>query len=117
MRSVVVVGASLAGFHGAQALRKAGFDGEVTLIGAEPHRAYDRPPLSKEFLSGRRDEDVLRLAGVEDDSADGLGLTWRLAAARPGLDLTARKVELSDGTSLAFEGLLVATGGSPRQLP
>jgi 3-phenylpropionate/trans-cinnamate dioxygenase ferredoxin reductase component len=117
MRSVVVVGASLAGFNGAQALRKAGFDGEVTLVGAEPHRAYDRPPLSKEFLSGRRDEDVLRLAGVEDDSSDGLGLTWRLGVEATALDLTARQVELSDGTSLAFDGLLVATGGSPRQLP
>src|SRR3954467_8455081 len=117
MRSVVVVGASLAGFHGAQALRKAGFDGEVTLIGAEPHRAYDRPPLSKEFLSGRRDEDVLRLAGVDDDSPDGLGLTWRLGAEATGLDLQARQVHLSDGTWLGFDGLLIATGGSPRQLP
>ena len=114
MRSVVVVGASLAGFHGAQALRKAGFDGEVTLIGAEPHRAYDRPPLSKEFLAGRRDEDVLRLSGVDDD---GLGLTWRLGVEATGLDLAGRRVRLADGESLPYDGLLIATGGTPRQLP
>src|SRR3954447_19444721 len=97
MRSVVVVGASLAGFHGAQALRKAGFDGDLTLIGAEPHRAYDRPPLSKEFLAGRREDDVVRLTGVDDEASADLGLTWRLGVEAVGLDVGARRVRLADG--------------------
>ncbi|HEX4354750.1 MAG TPA: FAD-dependent oxidoreductase, partial [Polyangiales bacterium] len=59
MQRIVVVGASLAGLRTAQALRKRGFAGTLTLIGEEPHAPYDRPPLSKQLLSGEWSEDKL----------------------------------------------------------
>jgi 3-phenylpropionate/trans-cinnamate dioxygenase ferredoxin reductase subunit len=89
----------------------------LTIVGAEPHRPYDRPPLSKDYLSGRRDEDVLRLAGADDPASDDLRLTWRLGVGAVGLDLDHRRVRLGDGTEVAYDGLLIATGGAPRQLP
>ena len=58
-QSYVIVGAGIAGGTAAETLRKQGFDGEVHLVGAEPHRPYDRPPLSKEFLSGAKEEEKL----------------------------------------------------------
>ena len=67
MKSVAIIGASLAGLSAARALRDQGFDGNVTIIGGETHRPYDRPPLSKEFLAGGVDEGELRL---EDDDED-----------------------------------------------
>ncbi len=77
MRHVVVVGASLAGISTARALRAQGYDGTLTLVGAEPHRPYDRPPLSKEFLAATVEEPELSLEMPGED----LGITWRLGAA------------------------------------
>jgi NADPH-dependent 2,4-dienoyl-CoA reductase/sulfur reductase-like enzyme len=72
---IVVVGASLAGLRGIEALRQEGFEGRIVAVGAEPHLPYDRPPLSKQFLRGDWDEDrlALRRDGVED-----LDVDWRL---------------------------------------
>lgn len=113
LSSVVVVGASLAGLHAARAVRRGGFDGELTLVGAEPHRPYDRPPLSKQVLAGDWEPGRIDLASSADDDLD---LTWRLGQPAAALDVAARRVELADGHSLPFDGLVIATGGAPRRL-
>ncbi len=114
MRSVAVVGASLAGFHAARTLRKEGFDGRLTVIGAEPHRPYDRPPLSKQFLAGGEDK-LLDLPGAAD--LDDLGLDWRLGSAASGLDVASHTVTLANGERVEADGVVIATGGVVRTLP
>jgi 3-phenylpropionate/trans-cinnamate dioxygenase ferredoxin reductase subunit len=113
--TIVVVGGSLAGLRGAEALRRLGHDGRLVLVGEEPHRPYDRPPLSKEVLRGERAPEAIALA--KPDSFDALGLDLRLGRRATRLDLAARRVTLDDGESLAWEGLLIATGAAPRRLP
>ena len=112
--TVVVVGASLAGLRAVQALRRAGFDGRLVAIGAESERPYDRPPLSKEVLSGKWDAERTRLLRPEDE---GLDVEWRLGRAASGLELAARRVLLAGGESVAFDGLVIATGTFARQIP
>jgi NADPH-dependent 2,4-dienoyl-CoA reductase/sulfur reductase-like enzyme len=112
--TVVVAGASLAGVHAALGLRKEGFEGRLALVGAERHRPYDRPPLSKRFLLTG---DVATVELPVADELDGLGVEWHLGVAATGLDLGRRAVALSDGRELAFDGLVVATGCAARQLP
>lgn len=114
LRSIVVVGASLAGLRAVETLRREGFDGRLALVGAEPHLPYDRPPLSKELLSGEWEHDrtVLRKQPYDD-----LDLELRLGTAATSLDLTAREVELVGGTKIGFDGLVIATGSTPRTLP
>ncbi len=114
MTGIVVVGASLAGAHAASAIRKSGFDGQLVIVGREPHQPYDRPPLSKEFLTGDGDEARLPLPVA---GSDRLEATWRLNVEAEGLNLETRSIDLSDGSSLAFEGLVIATGASARSLP
>ncbi|MFC5180808.1 NAD(P)/FAD-dependent oxidoreductase [Actinomadura harenae] len=106
---IVVVGASLAGLRAAATLREEGFAGALTLVGTEPHRPYNRPPLSKSVLEG--DDDV-SLPGSEEIDADFLG---GRGAVR--LDDGARTVTLDDGAELPYDGLVIATGARPRRLP
>ncbi|GAA4524784.1 NAD(P)/FAD-dependent oxidoreductase [Amycolatopsis samaneae] len=113
MRSVAIVGASLAGARALQELRGQGFDGEVVLIGEEPHRPYDRPPLSKEFLAGAIDRDALDLLDTEDD----LGVTYRLGVRAERLDPANGRLTLSDGGEVFADGVVIATGGRARTLP
>ena len=113
MNRVVVVGASMAGTYAAESLRNEGFDGTITMVGDEPDRPYDRPPLSKEVLAGEWEPDRLALP-VDLDS---LGLDWRLGTAATALDLDAREVVLGSGERLGFDGLVIATGATPRRLP
>ncbi|MEV5101279.1 NAD(P)/FAD-dependent oxidoreductase [Streptomyces massasporeus] len=115
MRHVVVVGASAAGLAAVETLRRAGFDGTLTLVGDEPHAPYDRPPLSKQILSGEWTTGRLPLRPQAD--LDALGLDLRPGTAATGLDLTDRTVRLSDGSHLPYDGLIVATGVRPRRLP
>jgi 3-phenylpropionate/trans-cinnamate dioxygenase ferredoxin reductase subunit len=112
--SVVVVGASLAGLRALQALRRAGFAGHVTVIGEESEAPYDRPPLSKEVLSGKWDAARTRLLRPEDE---GLEVEWRLGRRAERLDLAARQVALAGGESVSFDGLVIATGAFARRLP
>jgi NADPH-dependent 2,4-dienoyl-CoA reductase/sulfur reductase-like enzyme len=114
--NIVVVGGSLAGFRAVEELRHQGYDGRLTVIGAEPHLPYDRPPLSKQILSGKWELDRLALSPIGKEIAD-LDVEWRLGVAAAGLDLGARAVELVDGTRVAFDGLLIATGATVRRLP
>ncbi|WP_055550676.1 NAD(P)/FAD-dependent oxidoreductase [Streptomyces sp. NBRC 110028] len=115
MRRVVVVGASAAGLAAAETLRRAGYDGTVTLVGDEPHAPYDRPPLSKQILGGQWDAGRLPLRGR--DELDALGLDLRLGVAATGLDPAGRTVALADGAEVPYDGLVVATGVRPRRLP
>jgi len=114
MQTVAIVGTSLAGLRAAETFRREGFDGRIVAIGAEPHLPYDRPPLSKELLRGEVEPDqiVLRKQGVDD-----LELDWRLDARAVALHTAAREVELHDGERIAFDGLVIATGSTPRRMP
>ncbi|WP_261575903.1 NAD(P)/FAD-dependent oxidoreductase [Frankia gtarii] len=112
---VTVVGASAAGLSVAEALRRDGYTGRLTLIGDEPHLPYDRPPLSKQLLSGAWDADRLRLRSAE--ALDALGLDLRLGAAAVALDTGAGEVALADGSRVGYDALVVATGAAARRLP
>jgi 3-phenylpropionate/trans-cinnamate dioxygenase ferredoxin reductase component len=114
LRSVVVVGASIAGLRAVESLRLHGFDGLLTLIGAESHLPYDRPPLSKEYLAGEWDDARITLTTREqlDEAAD-----TKLGERVERLDLPGRKVALASGDEVGFDGLVIATGAKPRHLP
>lgn len=115
MRSIVVVGASLAGLSAAEALRREGYDGRLSVVGAEEHLPYDRPPLSKELLRGEWEPEQTALR--REEAYDDLAAEWLLGRRVSALDLAERAVELDDGERLAFDGLVVATGAEPRTLP
>ena len=92
---VVIVGASLAGLRAAEALRKGGFAGRLTLVGDEPYEPYepyDRPPLSKQVLAGRIPPESTALP-----QDPGLDAEWRLGTPAAGLDLAGKRVRLADG--------------------
>ena len=105
---IVVVGASLAGLRACEALRQEGFDGTITLIGAEAEMPYDRPPLSKKVLAGEWEADRIRLRKAEEFAT--LGLDLRLGAPAEALDTDGRTVTVG-GEEIAYDGLIVATGG------
>lgn len=113
MRTVAVVGASLAGLSAARSLRKRGYDGRLVVIGDEPHRPYDRPPLSKEFLAGDIGEADLALESDDED----LQAEWLLGARAAGLDSADRAVRLADGREVRADGFVIATGAAARTLP
>ncbi|MDE0237506.1 MAG: FAD-dependent oxidoreductase [bacterium] len=115
MRSLAIVGASLAGTRAAETLRREGFDGAITIIGDEPHQPYDRPPLSKQLLAGEWEQD--RIALSDDDSLQELDADWRLGCRAAGLDVASRTVTLDDGSTVAADGILIATGARCRELP
>jgi NADPH-dependent 2,4-dienoyl-CoA reductase/sulfur reductase-like enzyme len=114
LERVVIVGASLAGLRAAETLRQQHFPGEVIVIGAESHRPYDRPPLSKKVLSGEWEPDRIHLR--QPDTFDELDVTWELGVSATALDLTARAVSLADGRTVGFDGLIIATGAAPKRL-
>lgn len=111
MRRIVIAGAGLAGYQAAGALRRAGYDGRVTIVGDEVHRPYDRPPLSKELLAGRVDR------GFCFYPCDKLDVEWRLGVAVVGLSVEPRIVYLADGEQLSFDRLVIATGRRARRWP
>ena len=115
LRNVVVVGASLAGLRAAETLRTGGFDGTVTLIGAEQHLPYDRPPLSKRVLGGELEHDDIHLR--KPTEYGDLDLDVRLGQTATRLDTSAREVTLADGERVPYDGVILATGATPRQIP
>ena len=109
---VVVAGAGLAGLRCAQALRAAGHTGGLTLLGDEPHLPYDRPPLSKEFLTGARTPAELTLPGASE-----LAGVVRTGTAAASLDRDNQVVTLADGSTQAYDSLIIATGAGARDWP
>ena len=111
---VVIVGSSVGGIRAAQGLRAAGFGGRIVVVGAERQAPYDKPPLSKQLLSGEWTVDDIALAPVEELVDAGIEL--RLGAAAARVDVGRRTVELVDGAELEYDALVVATGVRPRTL-
>jgi NADPH-dependent 2,4-dienoyl-CoA reductase/sulfur reductase-like enzyme len=115
LRDVIVVGAGVAGFRAAETLRQNGFDGALTMVGAERQAPYHRPPLSKKLLSGE-----IHRAGI--DMAPQFDLDARVlrGASAVGLDDASRTVHLRDDgkdLSLSYDGLVIASGAVPREWP
>ncbi|NUQ87468.1 MAG: FAD-dependent oxidoreductase [Glycomyces artemisiae] len=113
--SVLVVGASAAGLATAEALRRKGFDGRLTLLGAEPHLPYDRPPLSKQVLSGAWEPARAQLR--PDAMLSSLDAEFALGEAATGLDAANRAVTTENGRVLAADAIVIATGIRARTLP
>ncbi len=113
MHEVVIAGAGLAGLCTAEHLRDSGFDGRITLVGEEHHHPYSRPPLSKEVLTGVGSEHTLALRS--DADLDALQLDLRLGRRAAGVRPAERTVELDDGTTVGYDGLVVATGARARR--
>ncbi|RJQ83507.1 NAD(P)/FAD-dependent oxidoreductase [Amycolatopsis panacis] len=112
--TVLVVGAGQSGFQTAASLRDKGFAGRVVLIGDEPGVPYQRPPLSKAYLEGAAGDEQLRLR-PEDFFAEK---DIRLVPGRvAGIDRTAARVRLADGSELGYDHLVLATGARNRSLP
>ncbi|MGC4982441.1 NAD(P)/FAD-dependent oxidoreductase [Streptomyces sp. DT193] len=109
---VVVAGASMGGLRAAEQLRAAGWTGDITVVGDEPHMPYNRPPLSKEVLAGKASFESLAFT----PKAAAADVEWRLGTRIATARLDERVVELADGERLSYDGLVVATGMRPRRL-
>ncbi len=116
MRSVVIVGASLAGVRTADALRARGFEGTITIVGAEADLPYDRPPLSKQFLAGAFDEARLLLRAADSYGVDRLDLRLGVRATSVQVHSTGVVATLDDGGEVEADALVIATGTKPRVL-
>lgn len=114
-RRAVIVGSSVGGVRAAQALRSEGFEGSVILIGEETHLPYDKPPLSKAFLSGKSQLSDLSLLTAEE--AREANIELMLGHAARTVDLQANDVFLDDGTTVPFDDLIIATGARARPSP
>jgi 3-phenylpropionate/trans-cinnamate dioxygenase ferredoxin reductase component len=113
-RTFVIVGASLTGAKAAEALREEGFEGRVVLLGAEPQRPYERPPLSKDYLRGESD---VEKAYVHPESFYGeREIELRTGTIAEAVDTGARELTLAGGERLRYDRLLLATGAEPRRL-
>ncbi len=113
--SVIVVGASLAGWRAVETFRAEGFAGAITLVGEELHLPYDRPPLSKQVLAGTWPPEKAVLADKKRSSALRVHEVLGHRAVR--LDVEGRQVEIDDGSLLRGDAIVLATGASPRRLP
>jgi len=115
MAGIVIVGAGQAAASMAAKLRNLGFDGPVTIFGAEPLAPYQRPPLSKGYLLGEMGTDRLMLRGQDWWAAQQIDMkTGQRVLA---IDRTARELLLGDGTRFGYGQLALCTGASPRRLP
>ncbi|AKE88219.1 MULTISPECIES: NAD(P)/FAD-dependent oxidoreductase [Rhodococcus] len=112
---VVVVGVSAAGLTAAETLRREGYTARLVLVDGDQRPPYDRPPLSKQLLRGEWEEEKLTLRPPA--ALEGLDAEWRLGVRAERLDLAAGRLALADGSDIAFDGLVVATGVRPRALP
>ena len=119
--SILIVGAGQAGMQIAVTLREKGYEGELTIVGEEPHGPYQRPPLSKAYLAGEADEESLELRSplfyverqivvITDEKVESISFDGSAPGER-GLAIT------SIGRELYFTGLALAPGSTPRRLP
>ena len=111
---IAVVGASLAGLRTVEALRREGFAGRITVIGAEESLPYDRPPLSKQFLVDDWGEEKLALSR---DGVEALDAEWKLGQAATSLAADAKRLTLADGATVEADAVVLATGTRARRLP
>jgi 3-phenylpropionate/trans-cinnamate dioxygenase ferredoxin reductase subunit len=112
---IAIVGAGQAAVQAAEALRSGGFEGAITLLGDEAHGPYHRPPLSKAWLAGEIEAAQLVMRAPEMLARKGI--TLRTGVRVLAIDRAACTLALSDGSSLAYTGLVLATGATPRRLP
>jgi NADPH-dependent 2,4-dienoyl-CoA reductase/sulfur reductase-like enzyme len=110
MRRIVVVGNGIAGLTACDSLRSAGFDGELTVVGAERHQPYSRPALSKALLHG---DDALQAHELPEPTHEATEL---LGVSATGLDADARVVRLAGGGELPYDGLVIASGSRAKHL-
>jgi 3-phenylpropionate/trans-cinnamate dioxygenase ferredoxin reductase subunit len=110
----VIIGASLAGAKAAETLREDGFGGTIVLIGTEPERPYERPPLSKGYLLGNADKSSLYVH--EEHWYAGNQVDLRPSVTAIGIDRGARRVDLDNGDAVSYDRLLLTTGAYPRVL-
>lgn len=115
MERLVVVGASVAGLRAVEAARRGGYNGRITLVGAEDHLPYDRPSLSKSFLEAAGPVRPRPLRG-ERELCEELGVELMLGAQADALDTTAKEVAVA-GEPVPYDALVIATGAAPRPLP
>src|SRR4051794_36425174 len=110
----IVVGAGFAGAKAVETLREEGFDGRVVLIGDEPERPYERPPLSKDYLRGDAERETIYVHAERFYAEHDVEL--RLGRRAVELDVGRRELVLDDGEWLRYDRLLLATGAEPRRL-
>jgi 3-phenylpropionate/trans-cinnamate dioxygenase ferredoxin reductase component len=114
-KHIVIVGAGHAGGRAAEAVRAAGFQGRVTLVGSEKHPPYERPPLSKELLAGTIEHAKTYLNPESFYAEKDIAL--RLGATVGAIDRKAQRIELGDGETIPYDALLLTTGARARRLP
>jgi len=114
LQHIVVVGGSLAGLRSCEEFRRQGYDGQLSVVSGEARVFYDRPPLSKQFLAGTFDE--LRIALTKSEKLDELDVSIQLGVRARALDIQARELVLDDESTISFDGLVIATGATPRHL-
>ena len=114
-KSIVIIGAGAAGDAAADMLRRQGYDGPITIVGADTAAPYDRPNISKDYLAGTAPEDWIPLRPADFYAERKIDL--RLQCSAVSIDAGASRVTLDDGSTLSFGALLVATGSSPVRLP
>jgi 3-phenylpropionate/trans-cinnamate dioxygenase ferredoxin reductase component len=112
----VIVGAGMAGGKAVETLREEGFDGRVVLLGAEPERPYERPPLSKDYLRGEAERASVYLQEDAGWYAEH-DVELRASTTVASLDVAERAVVLDGGERIAYDALLLATGAEPKRLP
>jgi 3-phenylpropionate/trans-cinnamate dioxygenase ferredoxin reductase subunit len=110
----VIVGASLGGAKAAEALRAAGYDGRVVLLGTESELPYERPPLSKGYLQGKAERETIYVHPRQWYAEADIDL--RLGVTATGIDRAAHEIVLADGSRTGYTKLLLTTGSSPRRL-
>jgi len=113
--TIVIVGAGQAGGWAAKTLRAEGYKGRIVLIGAERHPSHERPPLSKAVLSGEAAPETTHLFKPDEHAA--LDLDFRAEARATRIDRVAKRIELARGGSVAYDKLILTTGGTARKLP
>ena len=112
---IVIIGAGQAGVQTAESLRAGGFTGPITMLGDEPYGPYHRPPLSKAWLAGAMD--AVQLVMRAPEMLARKNITLRTDTTVVAIDRAAKHVQLADGSTLPYAGLVLATGSTPRALP